>query len=96
VPLPFLDRKPGRSLGTGGKSLFCATFVRNACSREFDELREEDRVAIWILHQSDGPSERCSKCSGPHVWGERNAYQTSPAGGPAALLDLVAIAAHLH
>lgn len=49
------------------------------------------------MYQSDGPSEGCpQQWSGIAVCGEWNAYQTSPAGGPAALLDLVTIAAHLH
>jgi hypothetical protein len=49
----------GRSAGTGGRSLLLAG-VRKACSRELDEFRDEDRVAIWpyVSHTWDGKGSR--------------------------------------
>jgi hypothetical protein len=45
VPLLDVLKKEGRSFGTGGRSLLCA-IVKKPRSRELEEFRDEDRVAI--------------------------------------------------
>ena len=92
--------KGGRSLGTLGSGLFWAMFRNErAASREFEELRDDERLATYkqdVLAGATGGETRRTKVRKGSTAVARGSYHATAASSPTPFLDLVAIAAHLH